>query len=249
MKKANILIVEDEAIVAVDLYERLLQMGYDVEGIVDNGEDAIELALDKNIDVLILDINLAGPISGIDAAKEIMKIKPIPVIYVTAYLDNKTFENALKTYPFAYIVKPFEDMQLFISIEIAVNNSYRFSFNQKDSDKEVIEVSKNPIKQDFFFVKKDGKYVRINISDVLWFDVSSNYTTIFTKTDQIQIPSRFSNFAEELNCEDFVRVHKSYAVNINQITSFDENNLQINDIEIPIGRVHKAELMERLKII
>lgn len=249
MKKANILIVEDEAIVAVDLYERLIQMGYEVEGIVDNGEDAIEIVREKNIDVIILDINLAGSISGIEAAKEIMQIKPVPVIYVTAYLDNKTFEHALKTYPLAYIVKPYEDMHLFISIEIAVNNSQRFKFNNDNKVTDNIGIKKTPDRHDYFFMKKDGKFIRLYYNDILWFDVSSRSMTINTKSGQFHVLARFSNFVEELGYPDFVRVHRSYAVNINQITSFDENNLMINDIEIPIGRVHKTDLMEHLKIL
>jgi len=118
MKK--ILIVEDEAVTARDIAGTLGQSGYEVAGIVDTGEEAVEKALSLSPDLILMDIKLRGRLSGIEAAGLIMKENTVPVVYLTAFADPETLRNAKLTYPFGYLVKPFEDSQLLAVIETAM---------------------------------------------------------------------------------------------------------------------------------
>ena len=120
MAKANILVVEDNAIIAMDLESRLKQMEFSVPAIVHSGEQAIEMAKEKNPDLVLMDIDLKGEMNGIEAADHIRSQFNIPVIYLTANADGNFPERAKTTEPFGYMIKPFEDMELYIAIEIAL---------------------------------------------------------------------------------------------------------------------------------
>jgi two-component system, response regulator PdtaR len=121
---AKILIVEDEFIEAADLKRRLENLGYSVSGIVGTGEDAIKKAEELYPDLVLMDIMLKGEMNGIQAAEKIIETNDIPVIYLTAYFDNNTLEQAKKTAPYGYVIKPYEDMGLRSAIEMAVYNHH-----------------------------------------------------------------------------------------------------------------------------
>ncbi|MBX3085610.1 MAG: response regulator [Anaerolineae bacterium] len=123
MNSTKILIVEDESIVALDISKKLKRMGYDVVGHSDTGEDAVTLAKQTQPDILLMDIHLKGKMDGIQAANEIRTHLDVPVVFVTAYADDKTLQRALQTGPFGYIVKPFEQSDLRTTLEVALHKS------------------------------------------------------------------------------------------------------------------------------
>ena len=122
-KKAEgrILIVEDEHIVAMGIKKMVKSLGYTVTGVASSGEDAISKAERTFPDVVLMDIMLKGNMDGVEAAGEIRERFDVPVVYLTAYSDNKILERAKKTEPFGYIVKPFDEKDLHSSIEIALH--------------------------------------------------------------------------------------------------------------------------------
>lgn len=123
IKKAEgrILVVEDEHIVAMGIKRMLKSLGYTVTGVASSGEDAISKAESTFPDVVLMDIMLKGDMDGVEAAREIRERFDVPVVYLTAYSDNKILERAKKTEPFGYIVKPFDEKDLHSSIEIALH--------------------------------------------------------------------------------------------------------------------------------
>lgn len=123
MRKRNILIVEDEKIVAIDLKRRLLNLDYEVPDIISTGEEAIIRAGELKPDLILMDIMLAGKLDGILAAEEIRSRYKIPVIFLTALTDEGTLQRAKISEPFGYILKPFEIRDLRSSIEIALYKS------------------------------------------------------------------------------------------------------------------------------
>jgi two-component system, response regulator PdtaR len=106
MKKISILIVEDEVIIAQCLKMELELMGYDVCGFVGSGEDAIRKAKEENPQIILMDINLSDEMDGVDAAKEIISFKNIPIIFCTGYGKKELMERAKKLKPLAYLRKP-----------------------------------------------------------------------------------------------------------------------------------------------
>lgn len=121
MKDAKILVVEDEGITAEDIKDYLIGLGHDVLGICSTGEDAIEKARELAPDLVLMDIMLAGVTDGIQAAEIIREQFGIPVVYLTAYSDPQTLARAKVTEPYGYILKPFDQRDLQIAVEIALH--------------------------------------------------------------------------------------------------------------------------------
>jgi signal transduction histidine kinase len=119
-KKTKVLIVEDEAIVAADLANKVEQLGYRVIGSVPGGAEAIAIAGEQRPDIVLMDIRLSGALDGIETAERMRRAHAIPVVYVTAHSDPDTLTKALGTDPFGYILKPFVDRELKTQIEIAL---------------------------------------------------------------------------------------------------------------------------------
>lgn len=120
MKGNKIMVVEDESIIAEDIRMSLINNGYVVSSVVSMGETAIGKVKEDKPDLILMDIMLAGKMDGIETAGMIRTMFNIPVIYLTAYCDDKIIERAKITSPFGYLVKPFKDRELYIAIEMSL---------------------------------------------------------------------------------------------------------------------------------
>jgi CheY-like chemotaxis protein len=120
MKKARILIVEDEAIIAMEMEGNLQSQGYEITAVVNSGEKAIEKAEADTPDLILMDIRIKGDRDGIETAELIRHKFDIPVIFSTAYLDEERIERAKITMPFGYLIKPIQKRDLKVSIEMAL---------------------------------------------------------------------------------------------------------------------------------
>ena len=120
MEKVRILIVEDEAIIAMELESQLQSLGYEITSIVDTGEKAIKKAEADKPDLILMDIRIKGEMDGIEAAEAIRSRFGIPVIFSTAYLDEDRIERAKITMPFGYVLKPIQERDLRVTLEMAL---------------------------------------------------------------------------------------------------------------------------------
>ena len=176
----RILIVEDEKIIAKDLELRLLNMNYEVVASVSSGREALALVRSQEIDLILMDIMIDGDIDGIETAELIHQQMDVPVIYLTAYADEKTFERAKLSDPFGYLLKPFQERDLDLTIRTvlqkfsfekqvkASETRYRSLFEQSmdaivifDDDGNLTDA--NPVACDLFSIS-DGDLKRFNIS-------------------------------------------------------------------------------------
>jgi len=156
MSQFKILIVEDEAIVAEDIAIRLEKMGYTIADIVASGEEAIATAIKTQPDLVLMDIMLQNEMSGIQAAQAIYTQQNIPVVYLTAYGDDKTVKQAQVTYPFGYLLKPFKDKELLAAIEVARSRyqkelEIKQALTQAESQKQQAE-QENDKKSDYLLI-------------------------------------------------------------------------------------------------
>lgn len=131
--KGQILVVEDENIVALDIRQSLNRLGYEVPAVAVTGEEAIAAARKYRPDLILMDIRLRGRMDGIEAATHIRRDYRLPVIYLTAFADTKTLDRAKMTEPFGYILKPFEDRELNSTIEMAL---YRHQMDKRLQENE-----------------------------------------------------------------------------------------------------------------
>ncbi len=128
----DILVVEDEIILAMAIELSLKEMNYNVSGIETSGQNAIVHARNKQPDIILMDINLNNSMSGIEAASQIWKSMKIPIIFLTSYYDDKTIKNAMDCEPYAYLIKPCRDEELKASINMALHK-HKYFFQNKDS--------------------------------------------------------------------------------------------------------------------
>jgi PAS domain S-box-containing protein len=160
MSNTKVLIVEDEAIVAMDIKHRLENLKYNVTGIASSGEDALKMATETCPDIVLMDIMLDGKMDGVETAEKILERFYIPIIYLTAYADEKTLSRAKVTKPYGYILKPFEEMELHASIEIAIYN-HNLERELKES-KQWLHAALNSIGDAVIATDKEGIIKLIN---------------------------------------------------------------------------------------
>ena len=144
MNPIKILVVEDEIIVAEDIGFRLKKLGYIVTATVASGEEAIEKVTENQPDLVLMDIVLKGDMDGVTAAEKIRSKVDIPTVFLTAYADDKTLQRAKLTNPFGYIIKPFQQNDLRVAIEIALHRheieaKMRASLKASEASRESVE--------------------------------------------------------------------------------------------------------------
>ncbi len=124
MDSAQVMVVEDEAVVAIDIQSKLQDLGYFVTALIRSGEEAVQAACLMSPDLILMDINLQGEMDGISAASCIQQSNSIPVVYMTAHGDKETLHRAKMTEPLGYIIKPFDERDLRAAIEVALNKHH-----------------------------------------------------------------------------------------------------------------------------
>lgn len=252
MGKINVLVVEDESIVSKDIQNSLTKLGYNVVGVAPAGEKAIELAHTLNPDVILMDIMLKGEMNGIEAAERINAELKIPIIFLTAYADNDTLSKAKLVQPFGYIIKPFKEIDLHTSIEMAI---YKYGkeqevIRQRDFLHNLVE-NKEVKESDSIFIKANSKLIKIKKSSIYYIEALKDYVVIHTKDARYTIHSTMKDIEIKMGLEEFVRVHRSYIVRLDKISSIDFPNLFLEDEKkmIPIGGSYRDELSNRINML
>lgn len=252
MTKISVLVVEDESIVSKDIQLTLKKLGYEVVGSATTGENAVELALSLEPDVILMDIMLKGAMSGVEAAESIQKEISVPIIFLTAYADDVTLNKAKKIRPYGYIIKPFKQMDLHTTIEIAI---YKHKKNvevikERDFLYSLVE-NREQTDLNFIFVKANSKFVKIKNSDIYFIEALKDYVVINTLNKRYTVHSTMKDIEIKLGNKDFFRVHRSFIVRVDKIGSIDFPNLILEDEKkiIPVGGSYKEELIKRVGLM
>ncbi|HEY0030350.1 MAG TPA: response regulator [Bacteroidia bacterium] len=250
MSKTNILIVEDESIVAKDIQHSLKKLGYTVVGMCSTGEDAIKTAEEVKPDLVLMDIMLKGDMSGIEAAGQIREKFNIPIIYLTAYADESTLSKAKVSEPYGYIIKPFKEIDLHTSIEMAIYKHEKETDVKKERDF-LYSIVENKESKDIIFVKSNSRLVKVKTSDIYFVEALKDYVVINTNSARYTIHSTMKDIEKKLPTNDFIRVHRSFIVRIDKIVAIEQPNLILEEDKklIPIGGSYKDDLAKRLNMI
>lgn len=227
----NCVIIDDEPLARKGLAEYIADVDFlHLAGEFDNALKATGLISAGGVQLLLLDIQMPK-ISGIDFFKSLQN--PPPVIFTTAYPQYalEGFEvNALD-----YLVKPVS-FDRFLKAALKAKEYYEMR------EKNV----KEALPEDYFFIKADGKLVKIAFDDVLYVEAVQNYVTVHTRDKKYMTYLTFRSVEEYLPADKFIKVHKSYIVAVAKIDSIDGNDIRIGQQDIPISRNQKEDVMERL---
>ncbi len=242
-------------IIGAKISMHLTTMGYEVTGILPRGEEAIRHVEDNTPDIVLMDINLKGTLDGIETAKLIQKYAEIPIIYLTANTDDATFARAKPTRPYAFISKPFKQLDLQRAIELTISRMAENQTGKIETPEPTQTLSNEPsadatfILSDRIFVKHKEKMIKVFIEEILYIEAERNYCRIFTKNKEYLLSTTLKIMEEKLPPRLFVRVHRSFVVNIRQVDEVSENHVIINQKAIPLSNSLRDDLLKRIQTI
>ncbi len=245
MDKIRIVIVEDEFIVAEDIASLMTEHEYEVTQMFSSAEEALPYVLKNPPDILLVDIQLSGAMTGIQLVDKVKQSMSFPVIYITASSDEHTYKKAKPTRPNAFLVKPFTPGNLLTSIDLALYNYSRDKIALANTPKQQDEELHTLIHRTLF-VKSNGKHKKMSPDDILFVEAAGSYIHIQTSCDRFTLAQNLSKFLRKTPLDNLQRIHRSYLVNIDKVDSFEESCVYIADHKIPISETFKDEFFSRI---
>ncbi len=255
MSKVRIIIVEDESIVAKDIKISLIKLDYDVVEVFSKGENLIDRLIDesiKNVDLVLMDIMLKGKYSGIETSAIIHEKFQIPVVFLTAYADENTINKAKLTEPYGYIIKPFKEIDLRTSIEMALYKFKKEKEKEKSAQSKLDSISiSNSKNKDFIYVKSNSRLLKVINNEILYIEALKDYVVIHTLSDKYTIHSTMKDIANKLPDAEFQRIHRSYIVNLKKIKAIEMPNIILDhaDTKLPVGGSYKEGLFDKINLV
>jgi len=238
----HVLVVEDDPQIAESLTDMLEILDHKVVGVAESYDSAVEILNQGEVELALLDIQIKGDKTGIDLSEYIRGNHPIPFIFTTAYADNDTIKKASEHSPYGYIVKPYGMKDINAAVEVAISNHQNLGTNDAGEDQGVFN-------NESLFIKANSRIVRINIKDILFVEAKGDYAVFKTSEKGYVVQTTFKNVEAKLNPNQFVKVHRSYIVNLDKVVDIEDNNLLIDNQVIPISRGQKPLLMSKLNSI
>lgn len=243
----KILVVEDEMIIGAKISMQLTSLGYEVTGILPRGEEAILHAKENKPDIILLDINLKGKLDGIETATQIQLYSSIPIIYLTANTDEATFNRAKSTKPHAFIPKPFKLVDLQRAIELTISRMAESTIDLQTGYK--TEEDQPFILSDRIFIRFKEKMIKIMLDDILYMEADRNYSHIFTSNREYVLSTTLKTIEEKMSMHLFMRIHRSYLININHVDEVTENHVTIAKKTVPLGTGMREQLLQRIQTL
>ena len=241
MEKINkILIVEDEMIIAANISMQLSNLGYNITGIIPRGEEVL-VHIESNLpDIILMDINLKGDLDGVEIATLIQKSYKIPIIFLTANSDEVNFNRAKATNPYGFIAKPFKKLDLQRTVELTI-----IRIQEEHALENHLEITPDEpfILSDCIFVRNHDKMVKVNITDILYIEAERNYCKIHCKNKEHLLVLTLKDIEEKLASQHFLRIHRSFIVNISHIDEIATSHVVIAKKAIPLSVELKKQLL------
>jgi len=228
MSAIKILVIDDEVLIAELMKSYLISFGFSEIFLAHTRNTAIQAIHHVQPDLVLLDLHLQQPKDGLDIAKILDEKGDLPYIFITANADMLIIQEAIHTRASSYITKPVKKADLFASIQIALKAN-----SKPDTS--------------FLLIKEHNANVKINYDEILYIESNSNYINIFTKTQKIMTRQSLDWAEQELPENQFMRIHRSYIVNIRAVQRTHSKSVFIGEIEIPISRANASKMSEYLR--
>ncbi len=211
------------------LISMLSKNNFEVVGSAANADMAWSDIQNLEIDLLILDINLAGKKDGIWLGQQVRKNLNIPIVFLTAYGDDVTLNKLSSLNPNGYLLKPYNKPTLITTINIALQSFNAINNQLPQIDKQTITIDSG------------GKKIKLQLSKIVYTKSDGNYLEIYLEQKSFIIRQKLSDFLEALPENNYmIQVHMRYIVNTNFITAVSLNFVTINEIEVPISKKFKG---------
>ncbi len=233
-------------IIATNISMQVSNLGYEVQGVYATGEEALTAIKKSQPDLVLLDINLKGGIDGIETARRMQRNYNIPIIYLTANSDDAHFNQAKSTHPQAFISKPFNNIDLKRAIELTDS---RVKHAEKIENDNLNNNKVTQVLHDSIFIKNQERLIKIPITDILYIEAERNYCRIFTKEKEYLLVMTLKEMDEKLPEEHFMRIHRSFMINIAHIDEVALTYVAMAKRTIPLSKSFRDNLLNRLQTI
>lgn len=240
----KILIVEDDISFALELEMILDEIGYQIIAAVDNSAEALDVIFSKEPDLILMDIDIKGNLSGTEIGQKIKHLN-IPIIFITSFDDRERYEEARQSNMAAYLVKPTNTFTLQSTIDLIVQ---KITENNHQSTKEKEDET---IFDTSVFVKKNKTYHKILLENIQYIEAAGNYSFLYIDKDKFISNLKLKEIEKKLPPHSFMKVHRSYMMNLNYFSSIDieENAIMMeNGNTLPISRSNKQTLLNRMNM-
>jgi two-component system, LytTR family, response regulator LytT len=221
----KIFIIEDDKDLADNIEEILKFHSFDVVGKENSAENCMNSIMDVNPDIVLMDIILEGEIDGIQLAEQIREKLEIPIIFITANCDQSHLQRISKIDNDSFILKPFSKNVLITTINLSFLKYLR------------IKSAKNILN-----IRDKGSLVPLDEDDIIMLKADGLYTKINTKNKEYMIRSILKDVVGQLSEKKFIRIHKSYLININYVKAFNSKEVTIGEFKVPLRRGYLKEL-------
>ncbi|MBD3630347.1 response regulator [Cyclobacterium sp.] len=235
----KMMIIEDDLILAADLAQNLKKSGYEVTGIKNNGEEAIQHFHQFRPDILLVDIGLGGGMDGIETISRIQEVNDTTVIFLTGNNDEAHFKKAKKTHPFAFISKPFRYQELERTLELVMA---QLNYNNEKARPATFN-------EESIFIRNHNKLVKVLYEDIYYLEAERNYAKIHSREQTILVVSPLKVLANKLPAHRFIRIHRSYLVNIPKIEAVGDGFVEINKKTLPVSKQFKQGLLKKINTL
>ena len=245
-EQIKILIVEDEMLIAANISLQLQNLGYEIGGVFPRGEEALAHLKEHSADIILLDIQLKGDLDGIETAVKIKELYKLPIIFLTANTDDAHFNRAKETHPHAFISKPFKKLDLQHAIELTAENHLHNIYTDPSLPK---PASSTIVLEDRIFVRHHEKMVKIIIKDIQYIEAERNYSRIYCCDKSFLLVITLKDLDKKLPQEHFMRIHRSYVINLSQVDEVANTHVVIAKKAVPLSKAYRKNFMERLHTI
>ncbi len=247
----RVLVVEDEPLVAEQIEVVLLGMGYEPVGPASSAQIALALYQTVSIDLVLLDISLRGPVDGLQLAEQLLAHYPVPLIFLTSFADEQTFQQAQAVGPAAYLTKPLVEDTLRRAIRLAIHNFSALSWPSQSPAATAATITPALIAPEAVFVKENGMLEKIRLSEIYSLVADNKTCSLHLAERSVQVRMPLRELAAILPAERFVQIQRSYFVNVEHIERLDPKRylVQVGKQVLPVGRLYLLELMTRLRTI
>lgn len=251
---ATILIVEDEMLIAGEIERSLVRLGHTPLEPVTTSDEVLSVLARQAVELVLMDINIAGDCDGIAASLLVRRQFAVPVVFLTACSDQATLNRAKLAQPYGYLVKPFTDDSLRAQLELALYNAYQAGpigpiAEAAHAGPEVLGPAERcPKFRDYLFVRKGAGHVKVLLSDIHYFEALQNYVRLHTAGEKFVFDSTLKELEQKLP-EPFFKTHRSYIVNLDHVQAYEESSVLLGKDYIPVSRSCKEELKNRIHLV
>lgn len=247
---ATILIVEDEFLIADEIARTLVRLNHTPLDPVDNGDKALEVLSQQAVELVLMDINIAGDTDGIATALLVRRQFAVPVVFLTARSDAATISRAKLAQPYGYLVKPFTDDSLRAQIEIALYNAYQAPPPRPAAVETPAASDTSSFTSLALFVRKGTGHVKVPFDSILYAEALQNYVRLHTAEGNYVFDSSLKELEPKLPC-NFFRTHRSHVVNLNHVSAYEDGYVLLggDHLPVPVSRSCKEELKSRLPLV